>query len=210
MEDLIIVGAGGFAKEIAFLVQRNSEFNLIGFVDDSVSNESKIVGKIVLGTIDKLLTWSTPINVAIGIASPKIKEAIYLTLKKNKNLKFPTLIDNTALVGFDVKLGIGNILMANTTYTADINIGNFNMFNIGTTVGHDSTISDFNSIFPSVNISGHVVIGNSNQIGVGTKIIQDICIGNHSIIGAGSVVIRNIEDNTENVGVPTRVIESWE
>ncbi len=36
MKDLVIIGAGGYAKEISFLVQNRLDFNLIGFVDDSV------------------------------------------------------------------------------------------------------------------------------------------------------------------------------
>ncbi|MBM7712757.1 NeuD/PglB/VioB family sugar acetyltransferase [Enterococcus xiangfangensis] len=211
MDDLIIIGAGGFAKEIAFLLQRASEYNLIGFVDDEVSlSGQKLAGKPILGPINMLLSYDKPISVAIGIASSNVKKKIYSKLKKNQNINFPNLVDTTALVGVNVKLGIGNILMANSTYTADINIGDFNMINIGSTVGHDSNIGDFNSIFPSVNISGYVTIGNNNQIGVGTKIIQSICIADNSIIGAGSVVIQNIENNTKNVGVPTRIIESWE
>ncbi|HBM4375681.1 TPA: acetyltransferase, partial [Enterococcus faecium] len=48
------------------------------------------------------------------------------------------------------------------------------------------------------------------EIGVGTKIIQNLRIGNMNIIGAGSVVIKNINNNTKNVGVPTKVIERWD
>ncbi|MBV6371498.1 MULTISPECIES: hypothetical protein [Enterococcus] len=163
-----------------------------------------------MGAIDKLVNWKEPIGVAIGVASPKIKGIILEKLKKNKNLKFPNLIDPTALIGFNIKFGEGNVVMANTTFVADINIGNFNMINIGSTIGHDSTIGDFNSIYPTVSISGHTLIQNNIEIGVGAKLIQNISIGDSSIVGAGSVVIRNIDKNTKNVGNPTRVIESWE
>ncbi|MBA0949882.1 acetyltransferase [Enterococcus gallinarum] len=209
MKDLVIIGAGGYAKEISFLVQNRLDFNLIGFVDDSVPKKTELTGKKVLGPVEILLSWPKSLHVAIGISSPVIKKKIYLILKENKNIIFPNIIDPTALIGANVTLGIGNILMPHTTFTADINIGNFNMINIATTIGHDTKIGDFNSIFPSCNISGNVKLGDYTEIGVGTKIIPGISIADNSITGAGSVVIRNIEKNTKNVGVPTRVIERW-
>ncbi|HFM8331099.1 TPA: sialic acid O-acetyltransferase NeuD family sugar O-acyltransferase, partial [Enterococcus faecium] len=52
----IIVGAGGFGKEIAFLLESFSRYELIGFVDDSLKMQNQeLVGKTVLGTIDSLL-----------------------------------------------------------------------------------------------------------------------------------------------------------
>lgn len=209
--DLIIVGAGGHAKEIAFLIDRTNQYNLIGFVDDNQESWDKtICGKKVLGSSQILLSYSNEIAVVIGIANPLIKKKMYNDLKQNHNLFFPNIIDSTALVGIEIKMGIGNILMPYTTYTSDITIGDFNMFNINTTIGHDTMIENFNSFFPNVNVSGNVHIGNCNQFGVGTKIIQSISIGNGNIVGAGSVIIRNINNCTKNVGVPTKTIESWD
>lgn len=207
----IIVGAGGFGKEIAFLLQSFPEYELIGFVDDEPNIQGdKVVGKPVLGNIESLMNIDKKTAVFMGIALPDIKEKIYQALKGNTNLTFPNLIAPSALIGINIQLGIGNILMPYTSYTADIVLGNFNMINISSTIGHDAKIGDYNSIFPNVNLSGKVVLGNKNQIGVGTKIIQNITIGNGNIIGAGSVVIRDIKSHTKNVGVPARIIERWD
>ena len=45
MKDLVIIGAGGYAKEISFLVQNRLDFNLIGFVDDSVPKKQNLLEK---------------------------------------------------------------------------------------------------------------------------------------------------------------------
>jgi sugar O-acyltransferase (sialic acid O-acetyltransferase NeuD family) len=207
----IIIGAGGFGKEIAFLLQSLSEYELLGFVDDEERMQGKeVVGNPVLGNVDSLMDINKKTAVFIGIASPDIKEKVYQKLKENTNLVFPNLIAPSALIGINVHLGIGNILMPYTTYTADIVLGNFNMVNISSTVGHDVKIGSYNSIFPSVNLSGHVTLGDKNEIGVGTKIIPNTAIGNRTIIGAGSVVVKDIESCTKNVGVPARIIERWD
>ncbi len=50
--DLIIIGAGGFAKEIIFLVERNNFFAIKGFVDDKYQElPEEILGYPVLGGI---------------------------------------------------------------------------------------------------------------------------------------------------------------
>lgn len=207
--DAIIVGAGGFGKEIAFLLQQQNEYQWIGFVDDRKSEQSDVLGKPVIGKIADLLRVKTPMAVFLGIAAPTVKENIYEQLRQNPHLLFPNLFAPSALIGLNVQLGIGNILMPYTTYTADISIGDFNMINIGSTIGHDSIIGSYNAIFPNVNISGAVTLGDKNELGVGTKIIQKRSIGDGNIIGAGSVVIRDIPHHSKWVGVPAKIIERW-
>lgn len=207
--DAIIVGAGGFGKEIAFLLQQQNEYQWVGFVDDRKSEQSDVLGKPVIGKIADLLQVKTPMAVFLGIAAPTVKENIYEQLRHNPHLLFPNLFAPSALIGLNVQLGIGNILMPYTTYTADISIGDFNMINIGSTIGHDSIIGSYNAIFPNVNISGAVTLGDKNELGVGTKIIQERSIGDGNIIGAGSVVIRDIPHHSKWVGVPAKIIERW-
>lgn len=209
--DLIIIGAGGFAKEIIFLVERNNFFAIKGLVDDKYQElPEEILGYPVLGGIDYLNQIRKNTAIAIGVAKPKIKEIIYHKIKTNGYLFFPNIVDSTALIGSEVSLGIGNIIMPYSTFTAHISIGNFNMVNIHSTIGHDSEIKNYNSIYPDVNLSGNVSIGSHNEFGVGTKVIQNIKIGNDNITGAGSVVIRNIKNKMKLVGVPAKTIERWD
>lgn len=60
MKKLVIIGASGFGKEVAWLVERindfNQEWDLVGFVDDDKSTHGKLVnGYEVLGDINWLL-----------------------------------------------------------------------------------------------------------------------------------------------------------
>ncbi|MBO0448180.1 acetyltransferase [Enterococcus sp. MJM12] len=208
---IIIVGTGGFAKEVTFLLSRIENYQLLGYVDDNSDLHGNVILDYpVIGNTDYLLSLDEEWAIAIGIANPQAKKNIYKKLRTKSNLIFPNLIDPSALFGLEIEMGIGNIIMANTTFTSSIRLGNFNMINIATTIGHDVEIGSYNSLFPSINVSGNVRIGNETSIGVGSKIIQGLAVGEASIIGAGSVVIRDIESKTKNVGVPTRVIESWE
>lgn len=71
----IIVGAGGFGKEIAFLLQSVSRYELAGFVDDSLKMQNQeLLEKPILGTIDSLIELEEETAIFLGIASPDIKE----------------------------------------------------------------------------------------------------------------------------------------
>lgn len=205
---VVVVGTGGHAKEIDFLCSRNPNLEIVGYYtdDDSLRGE-KFLGKEIIGSTDDLLVKRDSTNAIIAIADPLKKKQIVQKLKQNSNIFFPTIIDSTALIGIDINMSEGNVILANVTMTHSITLGSFNMINIGSSIGHDDKIGDFNSIFPHVSISGNVTIGNFNSIGVGTKIIQGLDLGDANIIGAGSVVIRCISNRSKQIGVPAKEIE---
>jgi acetyltransferase-like isoleucine patch superfamily enzyme len=57
---------------------------------------------------------------------------------------------------------------------------------------------------------GCIDIGNNVFVGTNSTILYDVKIGNNVIIGAGSVVNRDIPDNSVAVGVPAKVICSFD
>lgn len=213
MKDIAIYGAGGFGREVFCLLNRiNKEigptWNIIGFFDDGVpAGESNEYGK-VLGNIDKLNGWRTPMSLVFAIGSPKVVNALFNKIK-NPNIDFPNICapDLLLLDKENVKLGIGNVFCSRCLVSCNVEIGNFNLFNCYITIGHDARIGNFNSIMPTVNISGGVVIGNRNFLGVNSVILQYKNIGNDTIIGASSVVLRNTKDGYTYVGNPAKKIE---
>ena len=57
---------------------------------------------------------------------------------------------------------------------------------------------------------GCIEIGDNVFIGSNTTILYDVKIGSNVIIGAGSLVNRDISDNSVAVGVPARVIGTFD
>ncbi len=57
---------------------------------------------------------------------------------------------------------------------------------------------------------GNINIGNNVFIGSNTSILYNVKIGNNVIIGAGTLVNKDIPDNSVAVGVPVRVIGSFD
>ncbi len=211
-KDIVIIGTGGFAKEVLWLLEENNkincEWNILGFIDNSYKDaDYNIHGYRVVGDDDWLLNHNEPINVVCGIGSTELRRKIVNRLKDNANISFPNIISRDAIVSDHVELGKGCIICAGSILTVDICIGDYVIINLDCTIGHDSVLSNFITLYPSVNVSGNVTIEEGTEIGTGTQIIQGIVIGNNSIIGAGAVVIRGIPAECTAVGNPAKVIK---
>lgn len=208
MKDLYIIGAGGFGREVAWLVERiNKEkklWNLKGFIDDDNELLGKnINGLKVEGNIDFLNSLGKENFCVCAIGNAKVRKTI---VNRLKNVSFATLIDPSAIVSNRVKIGEGTIVCAGTIVTVDIEIGKHVIINLDCTIGHDDIIKDYVTIYPNVNVSGNVIIGEKSEIGTGAQIIQGKNITTECIIGAGAVVVKNIEEKGTYVGVPVKKI----
>lgn len=209
---IAILGTGGFAREVATLIQdinnTDSKYELVGFVDNSIEKGTLINGYPVIGNDEEINQTNEPIGLVLAFGEPKIKMKVRLKFT-NPLVSFPTIIHPSAIVG-DCKLveiGDGCIICASVIITTNIKIKDFVTLNLQCTVGHDTIIDSYSSFMPSCNISGEVHIGEGVYCGTGVKIINQTDIGEHSIIGAGAVVAKSIPAYCTAVGVPAKPIK---
>lgn len=212
LRNLIIFGASGFGREVAWLVERinnnNPTWNILGFIDDDEAiQNSEINGYKVLGKICDINKYSDAYFIC-AVGSSRTRQNIIANIKKlNPATHFATLIDPSVEISDSVTIGEGTIICAHTIVTVNISIGKHVIINLDCTVGHDSVLNDFVTLYPSVNVSGITNIGDCAELGTGTQIIQGMTIGSHSIVGAGAVVVKNIPDNCTAIGCPAKPIK---
>lgn len=211
MKDIVIVGAGGFGREIKGLIDAINKvsptYNFQGYYDDGLKIGTIINEYKILGGIKELNSLKQYTQVAIAIGDPSIKKRI-LSQLENNFLQFPVLIHPSVLIGDDeITIAKGTIICAGSILTCNITIEEFVILNLMCTVGHDTLIKKLSSFMPSVNISGEVVISEAVYVGTGAKIINQLEIGQNTIIGAGAVVSKSIPANCTAVGIPAKVIK---
>ena len=215
MKDLIIIGASGFGREVAWLVERinavNGTWNLLGFIDDNSEIQGKSInGYPVIGTTNVVSDYMQAYFVC-AVGASKTRENIITKIKaKNPAVRFATLVDPSVLLSDFVELGEGTIICAHTILTTNIQIGNHVIMNLDCTVGHDAILKDFVTLYPSVNVSGMTHIGYGSELGTGMQIIQGKTVGDYSIIGAGAVVVKDIPAKCTAVGSPAKPIKYFE
>lgn len=211
MENIVIIGAGGFGREVKVLIdainQTKKAYQFLGFYDDGIEKDTIINNFPVLGNINDINKIPKKTAVVLGIGDPTIKHKIVSSIQ-NESVYFPTLIHPSVIIsdGF-VSIGNGSVICAGTIITCNITIGSFVTLNLLCTVGHDSIIGDFSSFMPSVNISGDVIIEKKVYVGTGAKIINQLTIGESTIIGAGAVVSKTLPKKCTAVGIPAKPIK---
>lgn len=202
MTDLVIVGAGGFGRETAWMVEQMPSWNLLGFYDDGVKLGTIVQGKKVVGSVSSLNEIRESLAVVIAVADPATRQRLAASLT-NKKLSFPTLIHPAANVGHSSnRIGMGCIITAGVIMTTGSTVKDFVIINLATTIGHDVIIAEFTSVMPQCSISGNVKIGKKCLIGSGARILQGITIGEYSVVGAGAVVTKSFGDNAKLMGIP--------
>jgi len=204
-EPLLIYGAGGLGKEILSLVRELEEFEPIGFLDDGIRKDSLVKGLKVLGGLDVLNSFGTPVNLVLGIGDPASK-SILIKMIDPSRVYYPVLKHPSVILQEEaaIKIGAGSILTAGCILTTDIQIGSHVLINLNTTIGHDVMIGNCSSVMPGVNIAEGVKIGEAVLIGSGANILNHVKVGNYSIIGMGAVVIRDVSAEITVVGVPAK------
>lgn len=210
MKDLIIIGAGDFARETIWVAERMNlqypQWNILGFVDDHHAGE--VIDEYpVLGTVDWLKAYDKDIWATCAIGTGATRKKIWEKLKENGNIHPATLVDPAVIVGKNCVIGAGSILCAGTVLAIASQTGFNCIVNLNCTLGHDTILKDCCTVHPGSNISGKVIVGECCDIGTGTKIIQGKTVAPYSITGAGAVVVKNIEESGTYVGCPVKKVK---
>lgn len=212
MQKVVIVGAGGFAREVLWVFREankaNRQWEVLGFIDENPENHGKVICDLpILGDFEWFKTVDkSKIKVICGVGSPKTKK-YFVDKAKSLGLEFCSVIHPNVRMSQYVEVGKGTVITAGNIITTQVKIGNHVSLNLDCTLGHDDIIEDYCNIAPGAHISGNVTVKEGADIGTGAVILQGLKIGAWSIIGAGAVVIDDIPDNVTAVGVPAKVIK---
>lgn len=196
MRDLIIVGAGGFGREVAWTVERiNSAepggmWNLIGYADDDPAKASgNFEGYPLLGSVDKVSRDIPGASVFIALGDNELRESIY---KRLRGHDFPSLIDPSALVSPTVEYRHGVYIAQGCVVSAGADIGKFVILNARSGVGHDCRVGDFSNICPGVSLSGHTTLGDGVFMGTNSCTAPGVTIGCRAKVTCGMPVLTDL------------------
>ncbi|HXN17231.1 MAG TPA: acetyltransferase [Candidatus Binatus sp.] len=215
MTDVVILGAGGFARETYWVFLEDNEekkkWNVLGFVDDNPKlHGTELCNSQVLGGFDWLEQNSDKnFEIICGVGNPRSRKEIAIRAA-SLHLDFCTVVHPSARMSRWVELGAGAIVTAGSTLTTQIKVGPHTIVNLNTTIGHDTLIGAYCNINPGCHISGCVKFGDGVYFGTGAVIIHSKSVGDWSIIGAGAAVGIDIPSHVTAAGVPCRVIKNHE
>jgi sugar O-acyltransferase (sialic acid O-acetyltransferase NeuD family) len=189
MPELIVLGNGGHAREIAAITYRSygSEYG-------NHAHKLKFVDK---ADEDGLLGVEAPMILGMGDVATRRK-----LIDKFALAQWTTLIHCTSSMAADI--GAGCVIQAGAVATTAVTIGKNCLVNVNVSIGHDAVLGENVVVCPLVAISGYVTIGDDVMIGAGAVILPQLTIGDGATIGAGAVVTHDISAGETWIGNPAR------
>ena len=207
MKNLIIIGAGGFAREVYYHAQNSFGFNenwrLKGFLDGDIKlsdEEYKKLPAPVLGDVDTYKISDDDVFTC-AIADSKVRRK-FVEKMLERGAEFINIISKQSYILPTAEIGRGAIITCNVEISALVKIGDFVILNTSITVGHDAEIENFSCVMPQAVICGGVKIGAGVFIGANATLIPKVKIGDGAYIGAGSVVLKKVPAGAKVFGNP--------
>lgn len=194
---IIILGAGGFAREVYSWIKDTHE--VVSFYSEDKTKEMMYN----IPVISDIIQCDGQSFIA-AIGNTVDRKRICDKAQRYGMILADAIIHKSATVGHDSYIGPGSIICPGAIITNDVYLGKSTIVNLGATIGHDTKISDFVTISPGANISGNVTIGDRSYIGTNSAIREKITIGSLSVIGMGAAVITDVPDKECWVGVPAK------
>lgn len=211
MKKLVILGAGGLAREladaVAYINKNTKTFEVLGYLDD----EEELTGQKrlqlpVLGTVDWLAeNKSDDLYAIAGVGDVYSREKLSRAAQKH-SVRLATIIHPSALVGSGSSIEAGAFIAAGCAITVNVSLGKCSLVNMHSTIAHDVNIGDYVSIHPGARISGEVSIGDYALIGTQAVILNRCTIGKGAVVAMGAVVAHDVPEHTLVAGNPARVI----
>lgn len=201
-DQLIIIGASGHGKVVADIAIQMDKWQDIYFLDDN-ENVKECVDLEVIGNITEAARYKEAADFFVAIGNNKTREKIQDELIY-KGLSVAKLIHPSSVIGRDVEIGIGTVVMAGVVINSSSRIGKGCIINTSSSIDHDNVIGDYSHISPGVNLAGTVAVGKRSWLGIGSTVSNNVNICNDCKVGAGGVVIRDINEPGTYVGLPVR------
>jgi sugar O-acyltransferase (sialic acid O-acetyltransferase NeuD family) len=204
-DNLIIIGASGHGKVIADIAIKMNKWQSIAFLDDDESIKTSM-GLKVIGKMADAFTYKDEADFFVAIGKNATREKVQGKLM-DQGMTVVKLIHPSAVIGTDVEIGMGTVVMAGVVINSSSRIGEGCIINTSSSLDHDNIIEDYVHISPGASLAGTVKVGRGSWIGIGSVISNNVNICSGCKVGAGAVVVKDITEPGTYVGVPVRRVD---
>ena len=206
MNDLVIIGAGGFGREVLQYARDSfdpAQYRIKGFLDDRRTEvEPRSIGLPVLGTTDGyVIEPNDRFLLAVGEPVVRLQLARRFTAR---GARFVTLIHPLAYVAGSSSMGTGCIVAPFATVGAFATLGENVVLTFYSSVAHDAVIGSCTALSPYSVVNGGSVVGEAVFIGTHAIINPLKSLGTGSKVAAGSVVYQNVPAHALAAGNPAK------
>lgn len=136
MEKLLILGAGGFGREVYELAREAGKFQEIAFLDDQ-SQDPRVVGRC-----DEYQQFRKNYTHALAAFGNNRLRLEWGRKLEEAGYRLPVLCHPTAYVSPSARLEAGTVVLPHANILAGVRVGRCCIVNTGAIADHDSCLED--------------------------------------------------------------------
>ena len=214
MKNIVLFGGGTHVSYCIDILQKENKYQIVGITDPFAKIGSEILGYKIIGRQEEIKKLVVEYNIHAGLITigdnwtrKLVRDIIVKILP---DFEFVMAIHPSTIIGSNVMIGKGTVIMAGCIINPGANIHEFCFLATGAILEHDSLMEDYSSLSAGSVTGGKVRIGKFSAITLGVILFDRIEIGEHTVIGSGSLVTKNIPDNVLAYGTPAKIIRKRE
>ncbi len=207
MERVLVVGAGGFGRElmqyVTDVLRQGAAGEIGGFLDD---NPQALQGQEGLPPIVGSIAEHVPAageRFVIGVGEPALRYRIAEQLSA-RGAEYLTVVHPLAWVAPGVQLGPGCILAPFTFVGPGATLEDHVLLNCYASVGHDGYVERCSVLSPYAVINGEATLEQQVFLGTQATVVAGKTIGAYSKVSAGSVALRDVPKGSLVAGNPAK------
>jgi len=197
---LLLIGGGLGAVQVLDALTRIQHQRATAIVDDNLSMLGKtLMGVPVLGSsqdIERLFGENLFDACIVSVSTSRDFRERMADLAAKMSIPMANVIDSTARVQANAKLGAGNVILAFCQIGSCAALGDGNFLSAYVDIEHHCTIGNYCAFGPGVMMSSLVNIGDKVKFGTGIFIEPKVRIGRESVISSGAIITNHIPERS--------------
>lgn len=199
----MIVGAGGFGREVFQYARDTGRFEVVGFLDDREPDSLSIPeGLPLLGGIS---TYEPREGQAflMAVGEPEARARIAKRLM-GSGARFETVIHPNSYVASSATIGQGSIVAPFASVGASAVLSELTQVHFYASVAHDVRVGRYSALSPYAAVNGGGRLGECVFMGTRATVNPLKAVGDHSKVAAGAVVYQDVPEWSLAAGNPAK------
>jgi sugar O-acyltransferase (sialic acid O-acetyltransferase NeuD family) len=203
---LLLIAAGGLAREVLAVERRLQSFTRVRVLDDDESLwGDELDGDPIVGGLALAQEFDDhEILICAGQGRTRRSIVQRLAVLGVDPERYLTFVDPSVVIPDDCSVGRGSIVLTGTVITTSVDVGRHVVLMPNVTLTHDDVVEDFATICAGVSLGGAVRIGEAAYVGMNASVRQGLSVGADATLGMGAALIDDLPFGETWVGTPAR------
>lgn len=206
---MLILGAGGFAKQLLDTLLQTPSLGAPIFFDDITPEEDIDLRHdfTVIRTWDEVAAHLlSDSRFALGTGNPAHRSMLFGRAVAAGGRPVSIISPHARVSSFHTAIGEGVSILEGVVVEAYATIGDGALLNLKAMVTHDCKVGAYSELGPASCMLGRSELKERVTLGAGATLLPRLTVGSDSVVATGAVVTADIPKECTVAGIPARQI----